>query len=202
MSERNNRGKMPYTPNMEAPGQRKRRSSRAIWGVILTLVLPPVGMVFLWRAGVFRTRGRVVLTCLGTVILGVWCACLIPNQELHSDVPVPVVPAQVTLAPDDGTSSALSNLDQLLAQRQAERDKAAGITPEPTSTNDPAFLAEQEAILHMTVYAYAGRGARYYHSQTVCNYQSNRRELTVEEAMLDGMGACPDCKPPVYLGPG
>ena len=201
MSERNNRGKTPYTPNMEAPGRRKRGSSRGLWGVILTLALPPVGMVYLWRAGVFRTRGRVVLTGLGTVILAVWCAWLIPSQELRSDIPVPVVPAQVTLAPDDGTASALSNLDQLLAERQAARDKAAGITPEPTSTNDPAFLAEQEAILHTIVYAYYGNGARYYHSKTVCNTQSNRRELTVEEAMLDGMGACPECNPPVYIGP-
>ena len=201
MSERNKKGaNKAYTPNMERPGKR-RKSSRAAVGVILTLLLPPVGMAFLWREGVFRTRGRVVLTGLGTVILALWCAVLIPSKELKSDIPVPAVPAQVTIAPDDGTSSALSNLDQLLAERQAERDKAAGITPEPTSTNDPAFLAEQEAILHMTVYAYYGRGARYYHSKTVCNMQSNRRTLTIEEAMLDGMGACPECKPPVYIGP-
>ena len=201
MSERNKKGaKTAYTPNMETPGKR-RRSSRGVVGVLLTLLLPPVGMAFLWREGVFRTRGRLVLTGLGTVILALWCAVLIPSKELRSDMPVPAVPAQVTIAPDDGTSSALSNLDQLLAERQAERDKAAGITPEPTSTNDPAFLAEQEAILHTMVYAYYGRGARYYHSKTVCNTQSNRRQLTVEEAMLDGMGACPECKPPVYIGP-
>ena len=200
MSERNKKGaNTAYTPNMETPGRRKR-SSRGLVGVLLTLLLPPVGMAFLWREGVFRTRGRVVLTGLGTIILAVWCAVLIPDRELSSDVPVPAVPAQVTIAPDDGTASALSNLDQLLAERQAARDEAAGITPEPTSTNDPAFLAEQAAILQTTVYAYYGRGARYYHSKTVCNGQSNRRALTVEEAMLDGMGACPDCDPPVYLG--
>ena len=200
MSQRSKKGAYTaYTPNMETPGRRKR-SSRGVVGVLLTLLLPPVGMAFLWREGVFRTRGRLVLTGLGTVILALWCAVLIPDRELTSDMPVPAVPAQVTVAPDDGTASALSNLDQLLAERQAARDEAAGITPEPTSTNDPAFLAEQEAILHSTVYAYYGRGARYYHSVTVCNGQSNRRELTVEEAMMDGMGACPDCDPPVYLG--
>ena len=202
MSERNDKGaKKAYTPNMETPGKRKKKSSRGLWSVILTVLLPPVGMAYLWRVGVFRTRGRVVLTGLGTVILALWCVWFIPSQDLKSDAPVPVAPPQVTIAPDDGTSSALSNLDQLLAQRQAARDEAAGITPEPTSTNDPAFLAEQEAILHMTVYAYYGKGARYYHSRTVCNTQSNRRELTVEEAMLDGMGACPECNPPVYIGP-
>ena len=201
MSERNQKGaKSAYTPNMEAPGKRKKKSSRAVAGVILTLLLPPVGMAYLWRAGVFRTRGRVVLTGLGTVILAVWCAWLLPSKELRNDVPVPVVPVQVTLAPDDGTSSALSNLDQLLAERQAERDRAAGITPEPTSTNDPAYLAEQAAILQTIVYSVYGKGARFYHAVSVCGNQSNRRQLTVEEAMYDGMGACPDCNPPVYMG--
>ena len=192
--------KSAYTPNMEAPGKKKRRGNRGPLGVILTLLLPPVGMAYLWRAGVFRTRGRVVLTTLGTVILALWCALLIPQNELRSDLPVPVVPAQVTIAPDDGTASALSNLDQLLAERQAERDRAAGITPEPTSTSDPAFLAEQAAILQTVVYAYNGNGARYYHREQVCNTQTNYRVLTIEEALYNGMGPCPECNPPTYQG--
>ena len=201
MSERNKKGaKSAYTPNMEAPGKRRKKSSRGIVGAILTILLPPVGMAYLWRAGVFRTRGRMVLTGLGTVILAAWCVWLLPSKELRNDVPVPVVPAQVTLAPDDGTSSALSNLDQLLAERQAERDKAAGITPEPTSTSDPAFLAEQAAILQTVVYAYNGNGARYYHKEQVCNTQTNYRVLTIEEALYNGMGPCPECNPPTYQG--
>ena len=200
MSERKKSGaRTPYTPNMESPG-RKKRSYRGVLGVILTLLLPPVGMAYLWRAGVFRTRGRVVLTALGTVVLTVWCVLLLPSQELSSDLPVPVAPGMVTTAPDDGTASALSNLDQLLAERQAERDAAAGITPEPIATDDPAWLAEQEAILHTIVYSVYGN-AKFYHKNPVCNTQSNRRELTIEEAMYDGMGACPECKPPVYQGP-
>ena len=41
-------------------------------------------------------------------------------------------------------------------------------------------------------------GAVYYHATTVCGNQSNRRELTVAEAMSEGLGACPNCNPPVY----
>ena len=201
MSERKKNGaKTPYTPNMESPG-RKKRSYRGPLGAILTLLLPPVGMAYLWRAGVFRTRGRVVLTALGTIVLSLWCVWFLPSQELYSEPPVPAVPGMVTVAPDDGTASALSNLDQLLAQRQAERDAAAGITPEPTSTNDPEYLAQQQAILQTVVYSVYGNSANFYHKNPVCNTQSNRRELTIEEAMYDGMGACPECNPPVYQGP-
>ena len=75
------------------------------------------------------------------------------------------------------------------------------MTPTPAPTDDAAYLAEQEAILHTIVYSVYGNGARYYHKNSVCGTQSNRRELTVEEAMAEGMGACPDCDPPVYIGP-
>lgn len=201
MNRREDTGaKRSYAPNMEAPSKR-RRSNRGLLGVILTLVLPPLGMIYLWREGVFRTRGRVVLTALGTVILTVWCVLLLPTQQLRSDVPVPVAPALVTIAPDDGTASALSNLDELLAVRQAERDAAAGITPEPVATDSAEFLAEQQAILQTIVYSVYGDSARYYHVAPVCGTQSNRRELTIEEAMRNGMGPCPNCNPPIYEGP-
>ena len=59
-----------YAPNMAPPPRRKRRW-RGPLGIVLTLILPPVGMAYLWRLGVFRTRGRVVLTVLGAAILTV-----------------------------------------------------------------------------------------------------------------------------------
>lgn len=201
MNSRNGSAKSAYTPNMDVPDGRKR-GGRGIFGLILTLLLPPVGLVFLWRRGVFRARGRMLLTGIATVEMAVLFALLLPKQELYTETPVPAAPAPVTVAPDDGVVLALSNLDQLLAQRQAERDAAAGITPTPAPTDDAAYMAEQEAILDTTVYAVFGHGARLYHADTVCGTQSNRRSLTIREAMSAGMGACPDCNPPVYKGAG
>lgn len=186
---------------MDPRPTRRRRSWRGPLCLLLTLLCPPLGIAYMWRRGVFQTRGMVLLSCMGTVVMSLWIARLLPEQEIQTDMPIPAIPAQVTIAPDDGTASALSNLDQLLAERQAERDAAAGITPEPTSTTSAEFLAEQEAILHTIVYAYDGSGARYYHSKPVCNTQSNFRQLTIEQAMLEQMGPCPECNPPVYVGP-
>jgi hypothetical protein len=56
--------------------------------------------------------------------------------------------------------------------------------------------AKEEEILNTKVYSVYS-GARLYHATTVCGTQSNRRELTVREAMAEGMGACKDCNPPV-----
>ena len=47
-----------YTPNMSAPTRKK--GNRGLFGLILTLVLPPVGLAYLWREGEFRTRGRML----------------------------------------------------------------------------------------------------------------------------------------------
>ena len=190
----NSNSRAAYTPNMETPSRKK--GNRGLFGLILTLVLPPVGLAYLWRAGVFRTRGRMLITALATIEMAVIFSFMLPQDELLSQAPVPVAPVAATIAPDDGVVSALDNLDQLLAERQAELDAQAGITPEPTQ-DDAAYQAEQEAILNTIVYSVYGDSARYYHKDSVCGTQSNRRALTVQEAMGLGMGACPNCNPPV-----
>ena len=62
-----------YTPNMDTP-ERTRRSNRALGGLLLTLLLPPIGIAYLWRRGVFRTRGRVLLSCVATIEMAVLLA--------------------------------------------------------------------------------------------------------------------------------
>lgn len=196
MKERSNSG--AYTPNMDVPTPAKK-NSRALTGLLLTLLLPPLGLIYLWRKGVFRTRGRVLLTTVATIEMAILFAIALPSHDLSMEAPVPVAPVAATIAPDDGVVTALSNIDELLSQQQAERDAAAGVTPEPTVDN-AAYLAEQEAILQTIVYSVYGDSARYYHKDSVCGTQSNRRALTVQEAMNEGMGACSQCNPPVYIG--
>lgn len=196
MKERSNSG--AYTPNMETPTPAKK-NSRGLIGLLLTLLLPPLGLIYLWRQGVFRTRGRVLLTTVATIEMAILFAVALPSHDLSMEAPVPVAPVAATIAPDDGVVTALSNIDELLSQQQAERDAAAGITPEPTVDN-AAYLAEQEAILQTIVYSVYSDSARYYHKDSVCGTQSNRRALTVQEALNENMGACSQCNPPVYLG--
>ena len=198
MKERSNSGSSAYTPNMDMPSRKK--GNRALTGLLLTLLLPPIGLIYLWREGVFRVRGRMLLTCIATLEMALFFALVMPAEDLNMEAPMPVAPVAATIAPDDGVVTALSNIDQLLAQQQAERDAAAGIaSPEPTVDN-AAYMAEQQAILETTVYSVYGDGARYYHKDSVCGTQSNRRALTVREAMGEGMGACAECDPPVYIG--
>jgi len=185
-----------YTPNMETPSAR-RGKNRGLWGLLLTLLCPPLGLGFLWRRNIFRTRGRLLLTVLATIEMAVICVLLTPEREIITDLPVPVAPVAVTVAPRDDVTSALSNIEQVLAAQQAERGELdpqaeATLTPEEQA----AKLAAEEAILNTKVYSVYS-GAKLYHASTVCGTQSNRRELTIREAMAEGMGACKDCNPPV-----
>ena len=188
-----------YTPNMDTP-ERTRRSNRALGGLLLTLLLPPIGIAYLWRRGVFRTRGRVLLSCVATIEMAVLLALLLPTAELPQEAPMAHLPVAVTIAPDDGIVTALSNIDQLLAQQQAA-EAAASATEEPLTDAEAEarHAAEQEAILNTTVYSVYSN-AKYYHAAEICGTQSNRRALTIREAMNEGMGACKNCNPPVYTG--
>ena len=125
-----------YTPNMDAPTA-KRRGNRAAFGLVLTLLLPPLGLAYLWRAGVFRTRGRMILTGIATLEMALILMLILPGQQLNADAPVPVAPAAATLAPDDGVVTALTNIDKVLAEKQAERDAAAGVERRPSPRRIP-----------------------------------------------------------------
>ena len=199
MNERRN-SRAAYTPNMEVPGQAKP-SGRGKLGIVLSFLLPPVGIAFLWRRGVFRTRGRMLITGLATLWMAVLLALILPGSEVLTIAPAPMTPAAATVAPNDGIVTALSNIDQLLAEQQAA-EAALNPTPEPEITDaeaEAARLAEQEAILNTMVYS-VFNNAKYYHSREVCGTQSNRRTLTVREAINETMGACSNCNPPIYTG--
>ena len=87
-------------------------SSRGVAGLIMTLILPPVGLFYLWRNGVFRARGRMLLTMLATVEMALVAVWLTPHAELMPQMPVPAAPVQVTAAPEDDTLTALSNIER------------------------------------------------------------------------------------------
>ena len=149
----------------------------------------------------FRTRGRMLITGLSTLWMAILLALVLPGSEVLTIAPAPMTPAAATVAPNDGIVTALSNIDQLLAEQQAA-EAALNPTPEPELTDaeaEAARLAEQEAILNTTVYS-VFNNAVYYHSREVCGTQSNRRSLTVREAINENMGACANCNPPVYTG--
>lgn len=174
-------------------------TGRALRTLLLNFVLPPVGLFYMWYRGVFRQRGRVVLTAVAFVemaLIWLWdpLGFMPGGSAPMTDVPVPGYAAAVTPEPDEDTINALSNIEELLAVGVSNPDTTISPDATPRLTQEQE-LALKEEIYNTVVYS-VFRGAKYYHSSTVCGNQSNGRALTVREALEEKMGACPNCNPP------
>lgn len=196
MNTRNNTS----TQTLRRPTKQRAISLRGLGVLLLMLILPPVGLLVLWRQGIFRARGRMLLTALATVEMTLLVVLLTPRPALTSQLPLPVPPQAVTEAPETDNLSALYNIEELLYQQQLAQVKAQGGDETDLMTEEQKLQSqeiEREEILNTTVYAVFNHAQRY-HAQRVCGTQSNNRELTVREAMMEALSPCPDCNPPVW----
>ena len=188
------------TQALRRPSSQQPVSGRGIAVIVLTLLLPPVGLLLMWYRGMFRARGRMVLTTLATLEMMLLGVLLTPKAELAVQAPLPVAPVAVTQAPEEENLSALYNIEELLYEQQLAQVIAEGGNETDIMTDeqlDAQKAAQREEILNTTVYA-VFRNAQRYHSQMVCGTQTNGRALTVREAMLEALSPCPDCNPPVW----
>ena len=185
---------------MRRPTKERLISARGLGVILLMLILPPVGLLVLWHQGVFRARGRMFLTVLATLEMTLLVVLLTPRPTLTSQLPLPVAPPEVTQAPEEETLSALYNIEELIYQQQLEQVKAQGGDENDLLTEEQKLqnqAAQREEILNTTVYAVFSHAQRY-HAERVCGTQSNNRELTVREAMMEARSPGPDCNPPVW----
>lgn len=105
-------------------------SARAIRALLLCFLLPPVGLLYMWRALVFPLRGRILMTLVALTemtLLFVWGFFgLITWSSMPATVqPQPVSSVAVTASPTSDAVSALSNIDELLS------------TETPATTGEP-----------------------------------------------------------------
>ncbi len=198
MSKRNaNAPRAGYTAAVERPTPDRAISGRGLLGLLLTLLLPPVGLMMLWHQGIFRARGRMLLTGIATLEMMALFVVLTPHQELTARLPVPAAPPQVTAAPEGETLNALYNIEQLLYEQQLAEVLEAGGSANDLLTEEEkleAQNAQNEAAYETIVYS-VFNNAVYYHASKVCRTQTNGRELTVRDALREGMQPCPYCNP-------
>lgn len=180
------------------PSRKRRSINPGLLSIVLCVVLPPVGLVYLWRTGSLNARGRAIMSGVATIGMAFLVSLLLPGMfsSLSQDAsPVPGSAALITPSPESDVATALSNMEQLLRIQEAEN---TGGDVAIAAMSDAEIAAAGEALLNTTVYGVYSSGARYYHSKTVCGNQSNLRSMTLREALEDGLGPCPDCNPPTY----
>lgn len=198
----NQSGSAAYSPNVQKPESKPTVSLRGVFGLILAILIPPLGLMFLWRKGVFRTRGRVFVTAIATVEMMVICILIMPKDVPQTHLPAPQPPIAVTKAPETDTLTALSNIEQLLYEKQLAEVIAHGGNEQDLMTDEQLEQIrreEERALLDTIVYS-VYNGAIKYHKSKICGTQTNGRALTVEQAMAEGLAVCSNCKPPVWTG--
>jgi len=185
---------------MRRPNETNAFTVRAVIAFVLTIVCAPLGILYMWRAGVFRVRGRVLMTLLGAVAMMFIFSMASPKAKMQPVQPTASKPQAVTLVSEDEAVTALSNMDQLLGLAPAPgMDAQAGA--DGLMAADEAQRAQEEAaarqaeLLNTTVYA-VYNGAQNYHTEDTCGTQKNRRQLTIQEALDEGLTSCPRCNPP------
>ena len=202
MANRNTRTNTSGYGRLKQPTPQRSVPPRAIFGLVLTVLLPPVGLLYLWHQGVFRSRGRVLLTALATVEMALLVVWLTPHAELTPRAPVPAAPPQVTAAPEGETLNALYNIEQLLYEQQLAQVLEAGGTERDLLTEEQKLEVvnqQNEEVYNTIVYSVYGSEAVYYHATKVCKTQTNGRELTVRDALREGLQPCPNCNPPTII---
>ena len=202
MNSAQRRSGSAYTQNINAPSKNRAISRRGWFGIIAAVLLPPVGIYFLWREGVFQTRGRMLITTLATLEMMFLIVLVTPRAELNSVSPVPAAPPSVTAAPVGETVNALTNMEQLIYERMRAEALAAGRDEESLLTQQELLEkvnAQNEVIYNTTVYSVYSN-AKYFHREPICGNQTNGRSLTTREALREGLGQCPNCLPDLPSG--
>ena len=182
-----------YSPFMRQPQEDKSHSTRIILALVLTLLLPPLGILYAWRAGVFPLPGRIALTLFALLLTGGIFYATMPDTTPQPITPTPGSPERITAVSETDVTTALSNIDALLG---IPEDIVVAETPAPSlSPEEEAELARQQEILSTVVFAVAEE-AKYYHVAPMCRDQENPRQLTIGEAINEGLQPCGRCKPP------
>jgi len=86
--------------------------------------------------------------------------------------------------------------------QQLAEIKSQGGSEEDLMTDEQLaqIRAEEEEALKNTIVYSVYNGAIRYHKSKICGTQTNGRQLTVEQAMSEGLAVCPNCNPPVWTG--
>ena len=77
-----------YSPNLKRPGGEGKR--RTALKIALCLLLPPIGLLWIWRTRSFALRGRVLVSALSCAALLLFCLPLFKPSS------VPTVPVSYT----------------------------------------------------------------------------------------------------------
>ena len=155
----------------------------------LCLLLPPVGILLVWRMEKTEMSVRAALSAVGLLsCIFIFMLLLRPKAVVSTIQPVPETPLQA------GFGSAAS-----AQYAEVPIPEATNIPAQPEvvitlSTADPSLVQQEPDVLTDDSIVYAvTNNASSYHLYEICDQQENHRALTLRDALNEGLAPCEKC---------
>ena len=155
----------------------------------LCLFIPPVGLVMLWRSRRMTFYLRMALSTLAFLSMTVIFFLLMRPAEIPSTIrPMPSTPsiAGYGSASQTVVSVVPSAPENVPAQPDAAPAPVTGNVVEPVTQNS-GMLTNESIVFAVT------NNASSYHLYEICDFQENRRALTLAQALAEGLVPCEKC---------
>ena len=169
--------------------RRQRRLTSILLGIV-SLALPPVGLLLVWRSKNLTVATRALMSavslCSMTLIFWLW---LKPAQGATSILPVPVVPQQ---AGYDAAAIEPTTVPVEVVNTVPDTPSAFTVTYGDGSVDGVGTMPVDPASYVTIVYAVADN-PKFYHNLEVCDNQANPRVMTLDEAIAAGLLPCEKC---------
>ena len=188
----NNRNRRPVQSAYVPAGRRPRASAASRIPSVtllaaLCVILPPVGVMLLWRAEKVSLPVRIGFSALGFVaMLLIFCWFMRPADISMDILPTPATPQYAGYGRSGSVQyPAMPMATEITAPPSAP--SAPDMSYEQPEVSDPQELTDESIVYAVT------NNASSFHLYEICDFQENRRALTLREALNEGLVPCEKC---------
>lgn len=157
----------------------------------LSLLVPPLGMLLVWRTNRVALSFRAAFSALALASMTlIFCLTLRPASTAGNIRPAAVVPDKVGYGvvsePEQPAMPEYEYENAAPASPQAAAPAEAYVS-EPAATDEPGVLTPESTVYAVT------NNASSYHLFEICETQTNNRALTLQQALDEGLKPCEKC---------
>lgn len=189
-----NRRSNVRTTGMSSRASEQEGISRTLLVFGLCALLPPAGLLILWRSRHTTLAMRIGASLLAVCAMTLFFGMRMENGQGGSILPSPVVPTTVGYGSVQVSSHASGGAAPAPAANAAPGAAApAPVQSEPQQTeNLPPPESEPAQTSEQYVYTVSNNPS-VFHAAETCDGQVNRRQITLDAALNEGLSPCEKC---------
>lgn len=196
-------------PNSGRPGnsyvaanqtREKQLEQRLTWALFgaLCLILPPIGLIVVWRSGRINNILRAVYSAAALAALTVMFSITVNAPAAVTGIlPVPKTPSHAGY--DANAIAATATPAPVIIDEFADYGDFTVSYGTPVTDENGVVIEDQlpvDPASQVTIVYAVTNNATYYHSQQMCDMQNNSRRLLLEDAIAEGLKPCEKCVVP------